>query len=338
MASEEEQKMDGAVKGFAGLSSMVSDVDAAVTHAEKERPEPTRNDAPVGGSRPVPQPASEPEPSHEPYQQTAQPSGDPSARKWLIGISAVIGLVWLVTESGNKSTAPAPAWPPREPVQPQAPSRPMEERPLVGTNLLHGPAQLRYCLAEHIRLDAAQGAVNNYGASDVERFNAMVLDYNSRCANFRYRRGSLESAGSDVERFRQTLESEGRSRFTQPPQRPSYSTSQAPVDQPTPSPTNSQALVYQPTPSPTGPDSALREIQQRLNTLGYDAGSPDGLEGSKTRFAITAFQKDYGIYPDGVASTEVLAALVALSPTCRHKAVMSDADYRACGISLPQLN
>lgn len=326
MASQEEQKMDGAVKGFAGLSLMVSDVDAAVTHAEEERPEPTPNDAPAGGSGPAPQPASEPEPSREPYQQAAQPAGGSSAGKWLLGIGAVIGVIWLLSESGNTYYPSA-----------QPPSRPTEERPPVGTNLVHGPAQLRYCLAEHIRLDAAQGALNNYEASDVGGFNAMVVDYNSRCGEFRYRRSSLESAKSDVERFRQMLESEGRSRITQPPQQTSYSTSPAPVYQTTPLPTGSQAPVYQPTPSPTSPDSAFREIQQRLNALGYDAGSPDGLEGPKTRSAITAFQKDYGIYPDGVASTEVLAALIALSPTCRYKAVMSEADYRNCGISSPQL-
>lgn len=331
MASEEEQKMDGAGKGFAGLSSMVSDVDAAVTHAKKERPEPTPNDAPAGGSRPAPQPA---EPSHEPYQQAAQSAGGSSAGKWLLGIGAVIGLIWLLSESGNKSTPSAPTYYPST----QPPSRPTEQRPPVGTNLVLGPTQIRYCLAEDIRLSAANGTLNNYSASDVGRFNAMVLDYNSRCANFRYRRGSLESARSDVERFGKVIETEGRSRFTQPPQHTSYSTSQAPEYQPTPSPTGSQVPVNKPTPSLTGPDSAFREIQQRLNTLGYDAGPPDGIEGPKTRFAITAFQKDYGIHSDGVASTEVLAALIALSPTCRHKPVMSDADYRACGISLPQLD
>lgn len=337
MASEEAQNKKGTGTGFAGLSSMVSNVDATVTRAEKKSPGPSLDDAPAQRARPAPQTqaATKPEPSRERYQQAAKPSGNSSAGKWLIGPSAVIGLIgliWFLSESGNESTppraqppahtAPAPAWPQQAPAHPQAPDRPTEERPPAGTNLVHGPAQLRYCLAEHIRVGAAQGALNNHAAPDVRRFNAVVVDYNSRCGKFRYPRGSLEKAKSDVERFRQILESEGRARFTQAPQQTFYSTSQAPV--------------YQTTPSPSGPESAVREIQQRLNKLGYDAGSPDGLEGPKTRSAITGFQKDYGMSSDGVASTELLAVLMRL-PTCRYNAVMSEAEYRNCGISSPQV-
>ena len=34
-------------------------------------------------------------------------------------------------------------------------------------------------------LEGAKAAVNNYIDSDVNRFNAMVADYNSRCGSFR---------------------------------------------------------------------------------------------------------------------------------------------------------
>ena len=41
-------------------------------------------------------------------------------------------------------------------------------------------------MAEDIRIDGAKSALNNYVDADVDRFNAMVGDYNSRCSSFKY--------------------------------------------------------------------------------------------------------------------------------------------------------
>ena len=101
--------------------------------------------------------------------------------------------------------------------QPQEQARPIEDKPPVDSNLVLSFAQIRYCLAEDIRLSGAKAAVNNYIDADVDRFNAMVADYNSRCGSFRYRRGVLESARTDIEPYRSQLQREGRSRFTGPP-------------------------------------------------------------------------------------------------------------------------
>lgn len=220
MAPDKEKKEAG--KGFAGLSSLVSDVDSAVTNAKQEASRPTSTQ---------PAPPTEPESERQPYQHTSsQPTGSSSKGKWLLGIGAVIVVLWLLSSgSGSKST-PSKTWvEPSFPVTPtikepqtqvwsqpvpaQIPSRPTEERPPIGTNNVLNYAQLRYCLAEKIRIGASETAVNNYIEPDVDRFNAMVADYNSRCGQFRYKRGSLESARSDIERYRSTLETEGRRRF-----------------------------------------------------------------------------------------------------------------------------
>jgi hypothetical protein len=220
MAPDKEKKEAG--KGFAGLSSLVSDVDSAVTNAKQEARRPSSS---------KPAPPAEPESERQPYQHTSsQPTGNSSTGKWLLGIGVVIVALWLLSSgSGSKST-PSKTWvEPSFPVTPtmkepqtpswtqpapaQIPSRPTEERPPIGTSNVLNYAQLRYCLAEDIRVGASRSAVNNYIESDVDRFNAMVADYNSRCGQFRYKRGSLESARSDVERYRSTLEAEGRRRF-----------------------------------------------------------------------------------------------------------------------------
>lgn len=216
MAPEQEKKE--ANRGFAGLSSLVSDVDSALANAKKET---SRISADTSGTQPAP--PKKPESDQQPQQRVwAQPSGNPSARKWLLGIGAVIVILWLLSSgSGSKST-PSKTWvEPGNPLTPEQESAVIaalagnaEERPPTGTNNVLNDAQLRYCLAEDIRIGAARTVVNNYIESDVDRFNTMVVDYNSRCSQFRYRRGSLESVRSDVERFRSALEAEGRRRFS----------------------------------------------------------------------------------------------------------------------------
>ena len=124
-------------------------------------------------------------------------------------VGCIVGVLWLIGQSDKNTTSPAPAYsPPAQtatpsysppPAEPQAPSRPQESMPPVGQDLVFSTAQIRYCLAEDIRMEGAKSALNNYIDSDVDRFNAMVADYNSRCSHFRYRRGMLEGVRSEVD-------------------------------------------------------------------------------------------------------------------------------------------
>ena len=125
-----------------------------------------------------------------------------------------------VKEEESGATSPASMPPPLTTTysppltQPQEPSLPNEDKPPVGRDLVLSMAQIRYCVAEVVRMDGAKSAMNNHVDSDVDRFNAMVADYNSRCGSFRYRSGALESARREVEIYRSQLQSEGRHRFT----------------------------------------------------------------------------------------------------------------------------
>lgn len=221
MAEGEEQKKEEG-KGFAGLSSLVSEVDTTLPPAVKEELADTSGASPSTPRRAT-QP-DQPQPSQpQTYQEPPQPSSGSSGGKWVLGIAAIISVLWLIGQSNKNTSSPAPSYsPPAQtatssysppPAQPQAPSRPAESKPPVGQNLVFSRDQIAYCVAEDIRMEGAKSAVtavNNYSDSDVDRFNTMVADYNSRCSSFRYRKGALESVRSSIEPYRSQLYSEGQ--------------------------------------------------------------------------------------------------------------------------------
>lgn len=53
----------------------------------------------------------------------------------------------------------------------------------------------------------------------------------------------------------------------------------------------------------------VRDLQHRLNQLGFDAGSEDGVFGPLARAAVEEFQRNAGAEVDGVAGTRTIAAL-----------------------------
>ena len=221
MSEGGNQEQKDPSKGFAGLSSMVSDVGGTLVPPARRPQAPKLPDATSTA------PAT-PDSSQRPYEAPPQSTGASGAGKWLLGVGAVVGVLWLAAQSGDKTSGPAPAYTSSEPsrsaaapsptwqppvASPQPPSRPVEDRPPVGTGIALSNSQIRYCLAEDIRMTAAKSVISGYNEADVDRFNGMVADYNARCSSFKYRRGSLESLRAEVERTREELEAEGRSRF-----------------------------------------------------------------------------------------------------------------------------
>lgn len=302
MAAEEENNKKNEGKGFAGLSSLVSDVD---TTPPTPAPKTESAGSTTSTGRPAAQTA-QPQPQQptqrQTYQEPPQPSSGSSGGKWLLGIAAVVGLLWLIGQSNKPTSSPATAYsPPAQsaapsyspPAQPQAPSVPQESKPPVGQDLVFSMAQIRYCLAEDIRIEGAKAALNNYSDSDVDRFNAMVADYNSRCSSFKYQtnnrgRNDLNSAQRDIEPYRSQLQAEGRSRFTRSP---------------------STGSLSAPAQARPAADETVRAVQQKLNELGYSAGLADGLMGRGTRAAIIAFQQDRGLAATGAADQALLLQL-----------------------------
>ncbi|GEM_PF-4849981 len=53
----------------------------------------------------------------------------------------------------------------------------------------------------------------------------------------------------------------------------------------------------------------VREVQSRLNALGYDTGTPDGVPGQRTREAVKSFQRAQGLTVSGRIDTALLQRL-----------------------------
>ena len=140
MAAEEENNKKNEGKGFAGLSSLVSDVD---TTPPPPAPKTESAGSTTSTGRPA-SPAAQPQPQQptqrQTYQEPPQPSSGSSGGKWLLGIAAVVGLLWLIGQSNKPTSSPATAYsPPAQsaapsyspPAQPQAPSVPSAPVALV---------------------------------------------------------------------------------------------------------------------------------------------------------------------------------------------------------------
>ena len=59
---------------------------------------------------------------------------------------------------------------------------------------------------------------------------------------------------------------------------------------------------------------AVKTLQDKLNTLGYNSGNVDGIFGAKTYAAVTAFQKANGLGVDGIVGKLTWGKLYGISP------------------------
>lgn len=53
----------------------------------------------------------------------------------------------------------------------------------------------------------------------------------------------------------------------------------------------------------------VRDLQRRLNALGFDAGKQDGIFDAATQDAVSDFQRNVGLIPDGIAGHETFTEL-----------------------------
>ena len=107
-------------------------------------------------------------------------------------------------------TVPFPPAAPPAPTPSPAPVGRYEVKPPVGQELVLDTNQIRYCLAEGMRLDTIRPLVNTQVADEVDRFNARAEDFNSRCSHYKYERGTFERVQEEIEAQRERIESLAR--------------------------------------------------------------------------------------------------------------------------------
>jgi len=224
-------------KGFSGFDDLVSDISKDLEQPNVVADNQSLNQSPSQGtsSSQISSPSQQaPRPTSMPSSvRLPSGSGWGSGKKWVIGI--IITLISIAFwNSGTEKkkersyvpkqeqiSAPAPAStfvpdkprkviaPSTAPASPRTDSKLNEIVPPVGTNNILGRDELRYCLSEAIRMSAMKEEVDLYSETEVDRFNATIQDYNCRCGQFRYRKGSLESVRREVEAQKIRLEAEG---------------------------------------------------------------------------------------------------------------------------------
>ena len=224
---------DGSPCGFDGFMAYRTDVETAIAQADQLASAP-----PVAPAA-TRQAAAAEAPTHR--DSGAIAAGVKKIGGWVIGIGLIVAVkacffagVHTMTSStpsttydaaptGTDTTAntadqgsasTADTSPPLEPSDDGA----TLTKPEAGASTLT-MAELRYCLAEDIRIGAEKSAMDDLQRSDTERFNQHVDDYNNavsdrnlRCSHHSYVSSQKPLAEGQVEAQRAALELEGRSR------------------------------------------------------------------------------------------------------------------------------
>jgi TonB family protein len=148
--------------------------------------------------------------------------------------------------------------------------------PIARDEMLAEP-QIRFCLAQIIRIEAIRPLLDRTQPAQVAYFNETVADYNGRCGRYRYEGDALASARYDVEAVRPKIEDAARAALRQrfPPQEPAQDqvapspsapppAQHAAVDRAAASPRPPSERHGQAPPAPTGPASPPPDSAQRV--------------------------------------------------------------------------
>lgn len=81
--------------------------------------------------------------------------------------------------------------------------------PLDSINTIFDRSQIRYCMMQNIRIEAAKNSAPESTDYQVEQINTLVNDYNSRCSNFRYDERDMTAVKQEIAQSAVRLRSEG---------------------------------------------------------------------------------------------------------------------------------
>lgn len=333
-------------KGFSGLSDLASEIsgiDEPIKRNQKAKTRPSTSKHRSQAQRRAARSKPKWKTTHTPPPTETVSSGNDgggSEGKWMLAIFGIIFVIWLIYSAGQSNRTPSytPSRSSQNSSHPQSTSAPVVEtpsttqnaglqytKPSVGTNNVLSISEIRWCIREAIRSEAMRDVIDTNAG--IAEFNRIIENYNRRCSSYQYRRGSQARAERDVDPYRGQIVSEA----VREAQRLNYSSRAEDL-----SPSwgrSTQRASKQPSKQLTV------EAQKRLADLGYNPGPIDGDLGPRTIAAVKSFQRDIDIPIDGRIDFYLLKALAFTidqsGSTCQFKGVMSDEDYRNCGLEPP---
>ncbi|MBR0672160.1 hypothetical protein [Neoroseomonas soli] len=74
-------------------------------------------------------------------------------------------------------------------------------------------AELRWCMFNDIRIEAARADMRSAKQGQIQAFNAAVTEWNASCRRYRYSRSDRDAVQRQIDARRAELEAEGKARF-----------------------------------------------------------------------------------------------------------------------------
>ena len=176
--------------GFAGLQRLVSDIHIPPV------PAPTANSVSTAKSASAPGGAA-----------TVVPDRDRGRwGLWVLGV-VVVGVILIGAFSSNNggtsssattsNTAAVPAQQAQPDLTP-AQAEVVESAPPAGDALPLSANEIAYCLAFDARLTALKPMINDTSHKEIDGFNALISNFNSRCSQYHYRPTDMTRAQSYI--------------------------------------------------------------------------------------------------------------------------------------------
>jgi len=125
---------------------------------------------------------------------------------WSISVGIVIWLI-IQTNSGGSSSSAKSLY-----TKPVKIDDYYESKPEIYADTLD-KNQLLYCEAEKIRLDTVENKIDKYSSYEVDKYNRLSNDYNSRCANKQYYKNNMYYVKRNIEKKKSQLQEDGLNRF-----------------------------------------------------------------------------------------------------------------------------
>ncbi len=201
----------------------------------------------------------------------------------------------------------------------------VEEAPPIGRGLVLNPAQIRYCIAQGIRLGGAAENKDSLSKVSQNHLQSMRTDYDNRCAEYRFQAGAFDDARRHVESLRADLQHEGVAMLASLEQ----SSSQGSVLQQSQTPEvgamrddgklqqqalkngesvsgatradDAGAVVGSALVFDNSPSKFIKDVQWRLYKLKYYSGPIDGLDSVATQNALRGF---FSVHTEAADATE----------------------------------